>query len=111
MREKLREIGCEERHRFTATFSRFGTKNGFKGLVETVLLIDVKDANGNIVTNHLWFNKTKGFASLSLNEGDVVEFTARVDEYTKGYFGRREDVYKPIEKDYRLTYPTNIKRK
>jgi hypothetical protein len=32
------------------------------------------------------------------------------EPYTKGYKGRREDVWKPVETDYRLSYPTNVRK-
>ena len=41
-------------------------------------------------------------------EGVEVEFTARVKQYTKGYKGYRDDVYKPIEVDYKFI-PENKK--
>lgn len=110
MRKKLKQIGKEERHTFTGTFVKFGFKNGYMGPVETLLLVDVKDNKGNIVTDHLWFNKTKGFAKLELEEGDIVKFDARVSEYEKGYKGYNymQRILNPVSKDYRLTYPTKI---
>jgi hypothetical protein len=64
-----------------------------------------------IVTDHLWFDLTKGFESADLLPGDVVEFCARVSIYEKGYKGYRNDVFdRPIEKDYRLSRPTKIKK-
>jgi len=53
---------------------------------------------------------TKGFASLGpLEDGDVIEFRARVTQYTKGYKGYRDDVYVPIETDYKLSRPTKVR--
>ena len=79
-------------------------KNGYKGPVPTVLLKDVKNVEGKVLTDHLWFNYTKGFQSLGeLKEGDIVQFNARCKEYEKGYKGYRADVYKPIEIDYKLS--------
>lgn len=53
----------------------------------------------------------KGFESADLLPGDVVEFCARVSIYEKGYKGYRNDVFdRPIEKDYRLSRPTKIKK-
>lgn len=67
--------------------------------------------DGKIVTDHLWFDLTKGFESADLLPGDVVEFCARVSIYEKGYKGYRNDVFdRPIEKDYRLSRPTKIKK-
>ena len=110
MRKKLKEIGSEERNTFFATFVRFGYKNGWNGPVETVLLKDIKDKNERMVADHLWLNKTKGFAELNLEEGDSVKFDARVSLYTKGYKGRdsMKQLEAPISTDYKLSYPTKI---
>lgn len=95
MRKELKMIGSKDRHIFTA---------------ETILLQDVL-LNGKVVTDHLWFDLTKGFKSADLSPGDVVEFCARVSVYEKGYKGYRNDVFdRPIEKDYRLSRPTKIKK-
>jgi len=45
-----------------------------------------------------------------LREGDTISFDARVGEYMKGYFGRREDVYVPPSVDWRFARPTNVKQ-
>lgn len=110
MRKELRIIGSKGRHVFTATFIRFGFRNGYMGSVKTILLQDVS-FDGKIVNDHLWFDLTKGFNEADLSPGDVVEFCARVSAYEKGYKGYRDDVFdRPIEKDYRLSRPTKIKR-
>ena len=97
------------RRRFTGTFVRMGTKHGWKGCVEnTILLKDIKDSFGKIVCDHLWFNLTKEFGSLTLKEGTVVSFDARVKSYYKGYQGYREDVDKPVEMDFKLSHPTKV---
>lgn len=107
MRENLM-VKENERLKFTGVVERFGTKNGYMGEEPTILLLDVKDDEGNVVTEHLWFNLTKGFEKLNLLQGDKVQFVARVKEYTKGYRGYRDDVYKPIERDYKLSHPTKV---
>lgn len=62
-------------------------------------------------SDHLWFDLTKGFSSADLSPGDVVEFCARVSAYEKGYKGHKDDVLnRPIERDYRLSRPTKIKK-
>lgn len=41
----------------------------------------------------------------------MVEFCARVSAYEKGYKGHKDDVLnRPIERDYRLSRPTKIKK-
>lgn len=109
MRKELKNRDGQ-REMFHGTFDRFGTKPNWHGFPEkTVLLVNVTDANGNRVSDHLWFNLTKQFEALDLQHGDLIEFHARVKKYEKGYFGYREDVYKPLETDYKLSYPTKIK--
>jgi hypothetical protein len=109
MRTALKDIGSGYRHTFTGIFIRTGIKNGYKGILRTILLKDVKDSEGNVVTDHLWFNMTKVFQSANLSEGDIVQFNARVAQYEKGYKGYRDDVYCPIETDYKLSHPTKVK--
>lgn len=89
---------------FTGTFERFGTKLGYRGGAEsTVLLKQIRDESGKIVSDHLWFNFTKGFASLGpMKVGDLVQFHARVKPYIKGY------EFKQI--DFKLSHPTKFKR-
>ncbi|MBN1991465.1 MAG: hypothetical protein JW953_02095 [Anaerolineae bacterium] len=102
-----------ERARFYGTFERFGKKRGWKGREETTILLTnvcLVDTD-NIVTEHLWFNLTKSFAALDLQPGDIVEFDARVKSYMKGYFGHREEVYRPYERDYKLSHPTKAKKR
>lgn len=108
MRTQLAAIE-EVRATFTGTFVRLGTKRGWEGAtLQTVLLLHVRDMRGIEVCDHLWMNCTKGIAALQLQPGDVVQFDARVKAYAKGYQGRREDVYKPYELDYKLSHPTKV---
>lgn len=109
MRKELKKIDGV-RATFQGTFVRFGEKNGWHGPEKTVLLENVKNEEGLIVTQHLWFNLTKGFQKLNLNPGDVVQFDARVAKYEKGYKGYREDVYKSVQTDYKLSHPSKLKK-
>lgn len=109
MRKKLKESEGV-RGLFRGTFTRFGTKNGWRGPEKTVLLNNIENDEGTVVSDHCWFNYTKGFQSLHLKEGDRIEFQARVKEYLKGYQGYREEVYKPVEIDYKLSHPTKLKK-
>ena len=109
-RGKLKKINGE-RATFRGTFIRVGTKPGWTRLEKTILLENVQDASGRVVTGHLWFNYTKGFMALGkLNPGDVIQFDARVKAYRKGYQGRRDDVYKPVSVDYKLSHPTKLSK-
>lgn len=101
------------RRRFQGVFVRFGKKSGYKDvLTTTILLKDIADvASGKIVADHLWFTMGKGFEKLDLSDGDIIRFDARVTEYIKGYQGRQDEDdydYKPIEHDFRLSFPTKF---
>ncbi|MEA3423127.1 MAG: hypothetical protein U9Q80_04995 [Bacillota bacterium] len=110
MRNELEKIEGY-RGKFSGVFVRKGIKNGYKGQLETILLKDIVDSNKKIVANHLWFNYTKGFISLGkLEEGDVIEFNARVKVYEKGYQGFKEDVPNWLEYDYKLSHPSKVVR-
>ena len=110
MRHALQALE-EVRATFTGTFERFGSKRGWQGREDkTVLLRGIVDTAGNAVCDHLWFNHTVAFARLRLQPGDVVTFDARVKEYVKGYFGRRDEVYRPVEVDYKLSHPTRVRK-
>jgi hypothetical protein len=110
MREELKKMNGS-RVAVTAEVGNFGTKKAYKGYpIETVCLIDLKDALGNNLCDHLWMTVGKQFKSLNLAVGDKLKFTARAKKYTKGYKGRREGVYAPIETDYKLSNPTQFSK-
>ena len=109
MRKNLKNIR-EQRQSFTGTFVRYGKKSAFRGPDRTTLLLkDIKNSEGGTVTEHIWFTQTKGFGQFYFHEGDLISFDARVKGYWKGYNGRREDVYKEAEYDYKLGYPSKVK--
>jgi hypothetical protein len=96
------------RFRCRAVVARFGTKAAFKGPpIPTILLREVVDADtGTLLTDHLWF--TCGKWSATLVAGDIFEFEARAADYIKGYQGRRDDVYAPVGRDWKLQRPTKV---
>lgn len=106
MRKQLKKLNGQ-RFRVTATFNRFGTKDGFRGPEKTVLLTDIKK-DGALITDHLWFACGKTFESLELTAGDIIAFDARVTAYEKGYRGRRAEAW--TEVDYRLERPTKARK-
>ncbi len=96
---------------FTGTFERYGEKYVFRGLpLKTVLLVNIKDAGGDMVCDHVWFTMGKQLAGLKLRRGDAVQFDARVCEYEKGYRGLRDGVYAPRTLDYKLSHPTRVQK-
>ena len=89
VREKLLQLGSQKRYNFTAEYARCGYKVTYRRgldrdkLAPTIMFKNVK-INNNLVTDHLWFNYTKGFAELGkLIVGDVISFNARVASYKK----------------------------
>lgn len=112
MREKLGNY-LGKRRTFQGIFKRFGSKSGYKGPVKTVLVVNLIDfVTKEVLTDHLWFTCGKQFDSLDLQEGELVQFDARVTEYLKGYQGggdegSYEDVY-GRQLDYRLSFPTKV---
>ncbi|KKM47404.1 hypothetical protein LCGC14_1558720 [marine sediment metagenome] len=111
---ELRKILAEkfklnQREKYKATFKRFGVKNGYKGDTKTVLLLDVVDQNHKLVASHLWMNCGKRFDKLQLEEGDFVQFYARVKIYGKRYQGYDEyGVHGSLSIDYGLCYPSKV---
>ena len=113
MRQQLEKIE-DIRMTFIGIFERYGTKTNWNGYPEnTILLKDVKNSIGKIVTDHIWFSLTKGFQKLGKFEnGDVIQFQARVKPYIKGYVGRNEFDMRIDERgiDYKLNNPTKIQK-
>lgn len=107
MREELKDLTSESRHEFVGKFSRSGFKSDFIATTgvtvykPTLVLTDVVLASSNEqVSDHLWFNYTKGFLKLGeLHEGDLIKFTARVNNYSTSK-----------KTDYKLSYPRKISR-
>ncbi len=112
-RKKLKFIGDNERHTFVGTFERYGSKKNYHGFPETTILlknIKMKDTK-EIITDHLWFNFTKGFRGLgNMETGELIQFNARVKPYVKGYQGYREEIARGVSVDYKLSHPNKISR-
>lgn len=70
---------------------------------KTVLLVDIRNSKGEILSDHLWFKMGKGFDSLKLKPRDAVTFEATVGTYTRG--GRDSDDY-----DFKLEYPRKLRK-
>jgi hypothetical protein len=97
---------------FQGVFVRFGKKTAYKGKPLTTLLLKniIDITSQKLIADHVWFTLGKRFERLQLQENDVIQFQARVTKYLKGYRGRREDVDSCIEQDYRLSFPTKLKK-
>lgn len=102
MRNLLKLLGSKKRFEFKGTFERYGTESGDYYCKNTITLKNISHNNG-IVASHLWFYETKRFLKLGeLKQGDLIEFTGRVKKYKKGK--------KKNKSDYKIAYPTNIKK-
>jgi len=110
VRIALKKIN-DQRTRFRGTYERAGSKANWHGYsTETILLKNIIDEEGNVLTDHLWFNYTKSFEDLgALQRGDVIEFEARVTRYTKGYVNRRAKI-NDQKSDFKLSRPTKVRR-
>lgn len=108
MRKELKKIE-EQRQSFTGLFSKYGLKTNFRGpSTNTVLLVKIRNSQGSLICDHLWFNLTKGFENIGkLTEGDKIQFEARVKQYKKGYVNRRAGIDER-RIDYKLSHPTRI---
>ena len=102
-----------QKSRFIATFEKYGTFRSRGVVGRSILLRNLKSIKGRLLADHIWINYTAGFDAFGeFIRGDVVQFTARVQPYFKGYFGQR--IEDRLEHkgglDYRLTYPRNVER-
>jgi hypothetical protein len=100
IRYKLKEL-VGLKIRVYGIFDRFGTKTYKHHESKTLVLQDVRDRGGKILTDHLWFYCGKKFDKLKLKHGDQVRFEATVGTYMKGY-GEYSHT------DYTLKYPSQI---
>lgn len=101
MRDKLKALEGI-RGIFTGEYIKVSGKKEHTGTGPAVLLRNVKDQNGQLLTDHIWVNYNQAFEDLQLQEGDTIIFMARVGKYTKGKGNRIED--------YKLHYPSQIQR-
>jgi hypothetical protein len=80
MRKELQKKN-KERIVIFATVSRFGTKSNWHGFPEpTICFNDVRDSEGDLLTDHIWFTVRKRISDLNLVEGDRISFEARIGE-------------------------------
>lgn len=110
MRKKLAEQ-AGVRKRFKATFARLGKKRNYNGYSEdTILLQNVCEANTlRTVADHVWFSYSKAFEKINLTEGVVLEFDARIQEYSKGYVNKLYGMNTRTI-DFKLSHPTKVKK-
>lgn len=103
------------RYAFQGVFVRFGTRSGYQHPLNTVLLRDIRMVDTEkIIADHIWLTEGKRLARLDLKEGETIRFEARVTPYVKGYRGYQyhdySDEYRPMQRDYRLSFPSKVAR-
>ena len=96
MRTKLGRINDKEKHEYIGKIVRFGVQKDDRSK-KTVMLQDICDVKGNLITDHLWFPVDKRMEKAAVRRGDIISFQARVGCYTKG-----------IAKNYNLKDLSNI---
>ncbi len=109
MRGKL-ENKLGPRMTFKAKVERFGRKNarGFPGFTKTILLKNIiVFSTGEEATDHAWFTVGEMSEFNYVQEGDIIQFDARVKTYWKGYYNERQ-LIDERKVDYRLSHPTNL---
>jgi len=74
-----------DRSTFTGTFIRFGDMRGWKGKrkQKTILVENICDESGIMLTDHVWLNSNKVLELLNLRCGDTLQFSALVGDYWK----------------------------
>ena len=114
MRSELKAVGLGEKHTFTAEFVKYSYKmSRAKVPIRTLLFQNIKNEEGKIVADHIWFMTTNEFDKFKFHYGNVVQFDAYIGEYVKGYFGTRKDRnhnHKKMALDYNLSCPSQIKK-
>jgi hypothetical protein len=109
MRSELKKIELV-RQTFIGEFERYGEKPNWNGYLEkTILFKNIKDSEGNLMTDHIWFTVGKRIESLQIKSvGTLVQFDARVKPYIKGYVNFRQGIDERT-RDFKLNNPTNFK--
>jgi hypothetical protein len=100
-----------ERLRFSAIFSRYGSKANWKGYAETTLLLtDLRFEDGSPATDHIWITESKESKRLGpLHAGQKLSFEARIGKYEKGYTYKGQALT-PVRSDFKLNRLTKIRK-
>lgn len=88
---------------FRARFIRFGSTPLFDGrYIHWMLIEDVRNEREEYVTHHTWIPlRPWDYVYAPIRHGDLIQFDAEVEMYTKGRKGEREI-------DYGLWKPANV---
>jgi hypothetical protein len=92
-----------KRHKYKATFQRFGSRTSYKWQKKTILLTDLIDGRTHkFIADHIWLDCGKKFDEIKIEKGDNIQFYARVKIYEKGYETKTID--------YGLAYPSKVNK-
>lgn len=92
-------------HEYGRTYMRNGKPT------KSVLLRDIRHAEtGAILTDHAFIKDATAFRRGAIEPGQFVYFTAQVRRYMKGGCVRPSGEYSPLEIDYKLHKPEDVKR-
>jgi hypothetical protein len=85
MRDKLSGFAhAGSRNTFSGIFMHYGIKQTNDGPRKTILLKSIKrEGKKKIYTDHVWLDVSAEIKALHLKEGDIVSFSALVDNYLK----------------------------
>ena len=105
MRKRLERL-YGKRCAFSAVFIKFGKHTKRSGKEKHYMLIfDVRDARGRLITNHVWMPITPEdpVSRMRFRSREVIRFSAEVNMYSKGTPRRRYF-------DYGLIRPRDVER-
>lgn len=94
---------------FTGKVHKISLQKNAKNKKQTVCISNICNRSGEFITNHIWFLAND--FHIDLNEGDVIEFTAKVSTYIKGRWKKRspDNFSKKLQVDYALKYPREVR--
>lgn len=80
------------------TVSLFSSVHGYAGRRDVVLcLADMRTAEGEPLTDHLWVRCGKRIKALDLHKGDRAAFTATVERYSRASGGEDFGLVRPYQ--------------
>ncbi len=95
-----------------AVYVGLGKRKAGQKEFSTVLIRDVRQAeSGELLTDHLWFNRGKTWRKAGVLPGDRIAFEARSIEYRTGYWGPNQlrRLESPPRVEYKLTAPAGLR--
>lgn len=91
MRQELKNM-CGEKHTFTGVVTRIGSRrpyNGSRKNLSTMLLREVRNSKGELVSDHLWLDLVPPFVAVHPSYGAIIQFEGVVESYIRGFSSRK----------------------